>query len=207
MAMRAVLTGDIVNSTQLEKSGEKKLLKALHQVLEPYKFEFYRGDSFQVYMKDPQKSLRVALLCRLIAIGLNQGEYLTATDIRISIGIGNVITPVRTLGSAKGEAFVLSGRSFDEIQKTETRLAITVENKVVNTGLQVIADYINSILKGMTAKQAEVVVELLKGQIQQKVTTLLNKSKSTISQLVSAGRWNEIEKLLLQYETLINQLI
>lgn len=207
MAMRAVLTGDIVNSTQLEKSGEKKLLKALHQVLEPYKFEFYRGDSFQVYMKDPQKSLRVALLCRLIAIGLNQGEYLTATDIRISIGIGNVITPVRTLGSAKGEAFVLSGRSFDEIQKTETRLAITAENKVVNTGLQVIADYINSILKGMTAKQAEVVVELLKGQIQQKVTTLLNKSKSTISQLVSAGRWNEIEKLLLQYETLINQLI
>lgn len=207
MAMRAVLTGDIVNSTQLEKSGEKKLLKALHQVLEPYKFEFYRGDSFQVYMKDPQKSLRVALLCRLIAIGLNQGEYLTATDIRISIGIGNVITPVRTLGSAKGEAFVLSGRSFDEIQKTETRLAITAQNKVVNTGLQVIADYINSILKGMTAKQAEVVVELLKGQIQQKVTTLLNKSKSTISQLVSAGRWNEIEKLLLQYETLINQLI
>lgn len=207
MAMRAVLTGDIVNSTQLEKSGEKKLLKALHQVLEPYKFEFYRGDSFQVYMKDPQKSLRVALLCRLIAIGLNQGEYLTATDIRISIGIGNVITPVRTLGSAKGEAFVLSGRSFDEIQKTETRLAITVENKVVNTGLQVIADYINSILKGMTAKQAEVVAELLKGQTQQKVTTLLNKSKSTISQLVSAGRWNEIEKLLLQYETLINQLI
>lgn len=207
MAMRAVLTGDIVNSTQLEKSGEKKLLKALHQVLEPYKFEFYRGDSFQVYMKDPQKSLRVALLCRLIAIGLNQGEYLTATDIRISIGIGNVITPVRTLGSAKGEAFVLSGRSFDEIQKTETRLAITAENKAVNTGLQVIADYINSILKGMTAKQAEVVAELLKGQTQQKVTTLLNKSKSTISQLVSAGRWNEIEKLLLQYETLINQLI
>jgi hypothetical protein len=207
MPIHAVLTGDIVNSTQLEKSVEKALLKAMHQVMEPYKFEFYRGDSFQVYMKEPHKALQVALLCRSIAISLGQNETVSSSDIRISIGIGRIEAPVRTLGAAKGEAFILSGRSFDEMQKTATRLTISAENKTINTGMQVIADYINSIFKGMTAKQAEVIVELLKGQNQQKVTAILNKSKSTISQLVSAGRWTEIEKLLQQYETLINLMV
>ena len=33
MAIRAVLTGDIVNSTQLGQATEKKLLKSLQQML------------------------------------------------------------------------------------------------------------------------------------------------------------------------------
>ena len=59
----------------------------------------------------------------------------------------------------------------------------------------------------MTPKQAAVIIELLNGEAQQKVATELNKSKSTISQLVSAGRWPEIEKLLQQYDDIINLLV
>lgn len=207
MPLHAVLTGDIVNSTKLKKPKEKELIKSLHKILEPYKFEFYRGDSFQVFMKEPQKSLQISLLCRLMAIGLNNGAEKIDSDIRISIGLGNVNNPVKSLGSAKGEAFIISGRIFDEMQKKGTRLAINAENKIVNTGLQVISEYINSILNGITAKQAEVIVELLKGHTQLQVSMTLQKSKSTISQIVHSGRWNEIEKLLLHYETFINELI
>jgi len=205
MPVHAVLTGDIVNSTQLTPAVEKQLVKALQQVLEPYKFEFYRGDSFQVYMKTPAKALQAALLCRTAALRIAQDEESVA-DVRIAIGLGDVTTPVRTLASAKGDAFILSGRALDAIQKTSTRLAIDVQHPLGSVGLQVIADYVNAIFDNMTAKQAEVIFELLKGATQQKVATDLNKSKSTISQIVSSGRWNELEKLLQQFEHIINLL-
>lgn len=206
MAIHAVLTGDIVNSTKLLSAIEKKLLKILHQILTPYKFEFYRGDSFQVYMKEASKSLLVALQCRTAAINMIQDESMPTSDIKIGIGLGAVNAPVKSLGSAKGEAFILSGRSFDELEKSQTRLSISINDNIVQLAFEVIADYIDLIYHGMTAKQAEVIFELLKGNSQQEVALKLNKSKSTIHQHVTSGRWAKIENLLQQYEKLILQL-
>src|SRR5678810_916849 len=101
MAIKAVLTGDIVNSTKLGAAAEKKLVKTLQQLLADYQFEFYRGDSFQVYLKEANKALQTALLCRSAAISITQGEQTIASDVRISIGIGQVNTRVLSLGSAK----------------------------------------------------------------------------------------------------------
>ena len=207
MAIKAVLTGDIVNSTKLKKAVEKKLLLLLHATLSDYKFEFYRGDSFQVYVTNPSEALKTALLCRTAAISISKNEEINLSDVRVSIGIGTVKTLVKTLGAAKDEAFVLSGRAFDELEKSETRLSISTGNNLANAGLAVISDYINAILKTMTGKQAEVIFELLKGQTQQEVAKLLKRSKSTIHQHVISGRWNEVEKLLHQYAHIINQLL
>jgi hypothetical protein len=72
--------------------------------------------------------------------------------------------------------------------------------------LQVIADYCNAIFKTMTGKQAAVIFELLLGKSQLVVAKKIKKSKSTVSQHVSAGRWVEIEKLLINYNNIVNQL-
>ncbi|HTE12732.1 MAG TPA: hypothetical protein VK645_17250 [Chitinophagaceae bacterium] len=207
MAIQAVLTGDIVNSTRLGQAVEKKLLRGLQQLLAGHRFEFYRGDSFQVYVKNAGTALQTALLCRTAAISIAGNAATVSSDIRISIGIGKVKTPATGLGMAKGEAFVLSGRAFDEITKKDIRLAIASTNELANEGLQVIADYINSIFKMMTGKQAGVIFELLKGETQQAVAVKLKKSKSTINQHVNAGRWPEIEKLVEHYQNIINQLL
>src|SRR6185295_16281359 len=108
--------------------------------------------------------------------------------------------------TAKGEAFLLSGRALDSMSKTEGRLVIVTENKLANHALGVMSDYINSIYKQMTPKQAEVIFELLKGYSQQHVAEKLNRSKSTISQHVMAGRWDEIENILNKYQEIV-QLI
>ena len=200
--LHAVLTGDIVNFTKLRPEEEKQLFKALEKILKSYSFEFYRGDSFQVFIKEPQFALKIALLCRSAAITISQ-----SCDIRISIGIGTVIAPVKKLGAAKGEAFLLSGRAFDKMQKAGARLVIASGNEMINEGLTVLANYIDSIYNNLTSKQATVINGLLKGETQQKMTDELNKSKSTIHQLTISGRWAEIERLLLQFETLINYLL
>ena len=206
MELKAVLTGDIVNSTKLKPVAEKKLIKILQTVLANYQFEFYRGDSFQVFVKNAEEALEIALLCRTAAINVSKSDQDIKSDIRISIGIGMVQLPVKNLATAKGSAFVLSGRAFDEFLKTDARLSIAVENGLANTAVEIISDYLNQLFKVMTYKQAEVIFELLQHKTQQEVAKFLKKSKSTINQHVMAGGWNEIEKLLQQYKSIVHQL-
>jgi hypothetical protein len=208
-SISAVLTGDVVNSTQLSLLQEKSLFKLLSALFtEKYKFEFFRGDSFQLYMDDPKDALRLALACRTAAIGLTGNgiaENGERYDVRISVGIGQVSMPVKSLSIAKGEAFLLSGRNFDSLGNSR-HLAITCDNEIADIGLAVIADYLDIICQEMTVKQAELIMALLQGSTQQQVAITLDKSKSTISQLASAGRWPEIEKLLQYYQNMIEKL-
>lgn len=199
----AVITGDIVNSTKLSGENEKLLFKQLKEWFRPYTFEFFRGDSFQVYLKDAKDALKLALMCRTLAIHLHSPEHEPLCDIRISIGIGTVSLPVRTLATAKGEAFLLSGRSFDSMVKEGKRLHLSINNPVAALTLELIADYLDSIYSGVTTKQAEVILELLNGRTQQEIAEKLSRSKSTVNQHVGSGRWEEIDKILGQYVKLL----
>ena len=115
MATSAVITADIVNSTQLGKPDERKLLKTLEEIFQHNKLEFYRGDSFQVYLKDATEALGLILHARAAALKLVPAISEPIFDVRASIGIGAVHLPVRSLSTASGEAFLLSGRAFDNI--------------------------------------------------------------------------------------------
>src|SRR5580692_2684262 len=190
MTIGAVLTGDIVNSTKLPSSQEEWLLEVLDRFLNPHPHEFYRGDSFQAYIKEPSEALELALACRAVTIEITTKEDASVRgDIRIGIGIGEIVVPVSSLGSAKGEAFLLSGRELDELQKTERRLAISCSNKMANIGFEIAADYLDSIFMEMTGKQADVIVSLLRGVTQQQVAISSKRAKSTISELANVGRW------------------
>lgn len=201
--MAAVITADIVNSTKLSEANEKLLFSELEELLKPYRSEFFRGDSFQVYLENAKDALKLALACRSLAIQLPTAEEEPLSDIRISIGIGNVVLPVKSLATAKGEAFLLSGRSFDSMVKTGKRLIISIEDPLANLALELVSDYLDSIYSGMTTKQAEVILELLRGRTQQEIAEKLGRSKSTVNQHVGSGRWAEIEKILKQYEQVL----
>lgn len=203
MSIKAILTCDIVNSTKLTPAKERKLLAVINEIFTQHKIEFFRGDSFQVFIKEPENALVLSLLCRMAAIKLYKEQKEQVADVRISIGIGEVKQPVKVLTTAKGEAFLLSGRTFDEIAKTHQRLAITINNPIANQGLEVITDYINHIFEKISAKQAEVIFELLKGETQKAVAKKIKKTKSTIHQLATAGQWPQLEKLLHQYTNII----
>jgi hypothetical protein len=206
MAIQAVLTGDIVNSTRLNAASGKRLLKVLQQLLAPHRNEFYRGDSFQVYLKHAGDALRLALCCRTAAIRLAAVQPGVVSDVRISIGIAATRAPGKALGIAAGPAFLLSGRAFDQLVKKNSRLVINSSLPLASEGLQILAAYTDAIFKDMTGKQAMVIFELLKGASQQEAATLLGKSKSTIHQHVLAGRWPEIDQLLQHYTNIVKQL-
>ncbi len=204
--MAAVITGDIVNSTRLKKAEEKTLIKDLSLILKSYKFEFYRGDSFQVYMPEPNQALKIVLQARAAAKRISSGFSSPFADIRASIGIGDITTPFKELKTAKGEAFLLSGRTFDEMSKSGKRLKIQSANESLNLGLKIIANYADSLFALLTSKQAAVVFELLMDRNQVEAAKRLKKSQPTINKHAQSARWIEINNLIEDYQLFIDQL-
>lgn len=90
------------------------------------------------------------------------------------------------------------------MSKSDIRIAIAIQNPLASEGMQIVTQYINAIFETMTAKQAEVIFELLKGEMQKSIARKLKKTKSTIHQRLTSGRWPELEKLLNGYENIVN---
>jgi hypothetical protein len=205
MTLSAVITADIVNSTRLSKNEMKKLMKSLETLFMPHQFEFFRGDSFQVYLKDPEEALPVVLQARTAAIRLGTEGFLS--DIRASIGIGAVKLPVRSLTTASGEAFLVSGRSFDTMTP-EQRLLIAggEKNAAANLGLQVTARFIDYLFQRLTSKQAAVIFELMQKRTQVETARKLKKSQATVHKHIQSAGWTELEKNITAYKNIVATL-
>jgi hypothetical protein len=206
MQKGAVITADIVNYTKLSSNEQKKLIHIISAQAKSYKLEFYRGDSFQVYLKHPNESLKFVIKLRTAAKKINHGSMISVADMRASIGIGNVNRPIRTLRTASGEAFILSGRNFDNINDSSQKLVIQSEIPSIDPTLKVIAHFVDYLLQRVTSKQAEVIFELLNDHTQTEVAKLLHKSQATISQHLQSAGWPEIEKLLEEFDNLTSQI-
>lgn len=199
MSVSAVLTADIVKFTRLSPVLKKRMIAKLAVVLKKYKFEFYRGDSLQVYIKNPGEALELAFRLRSVA-----RSFSFVNDVRVSIGIGKVVTQPRTLRTATGEAFVLSGRAFDQL-KGGQNLWIQSSNENANIAFRVIGYYSDSIFRRLTSKQSEVVTELLNENTQIQAAKKLKKAQATVNKHAQAAGWAEIEKLISEYKQVINQ--
>lgn len=201
MPISAVITADIVNSTLLSPKLEKSLKNTFLSILKPYKSEFYRGDSFQVYINEPQIALKIVFQIRTAA-----RRIALLHDIRASIGIAEEVSPVINLNNAKGEAFIMSGRAFEDMTKTERRLLIRSSDESINVALDVISRFADNLLTNLTSKQAEVVFELLSDSTQTEAAKKLKKSQATINKHAQSADWTDIQELLENYQQLIAQI-
>jgi hypothetical protein len=200
---RAVITADIVNFTKLDKKEQKKLLTGISSISKANTLEFYRGDSFQVFLEQAADALDYLVLLRSAAKKLIPGQAIPIADIRSVIAIGPVKMPVKQLSTTSGEAFTLSGRSFDTLKEPQ-RLIILSVNEAVNPALRVISLFIDYLFDHLTARQAEVIFELMKESTQTEVAKILRKSQATINQHVQSSGWPEIKKLLKEYQNLVS---
>jgi hypothetical protein len=116
----AVLTGDIIRSTELSVEQMNRTRSIVERTVREFRPkppravcgapEFFRGDSWQLLLKEPRWALRVALSI--------QAALLAEIDVRtrISIGVGGAdFIDARRISLSTGEAFTLSGRALDAI--------------------------------------------------------------------------------------------
>lgn len=198
MPFVAVITGDIANSTKLPPIQLKKMIGQFKTLLAAHTLEFYRGDSFQLLVRNPPDALQV--LFQLRAIARSYGQDI---DVRAGIGLGTANTRVRELRTATGQAFILSGRAFDALDKSTT-LHIQSSKIAANLPLQLLSDYTNFVFQQITARQAAVIQQLLAGRTQQQAAQKLKISQPTINQQARNGGWPELERILSHFKNIMD---
>lgn len=118
----AVITGDIVRSAKLSSSDLDRVFDAVAAAAAKIaahddaallgRVERFRGDGWQIALRDPKWSLRACLLARAQIRTLDR-----AFETRAVIGIGRVEhLDARSLAGSTGEAFRLSGQGLDDLR-------------------------------------------------------------------------------------------
>lgn len=203
--IRAVITADIVNSSLLDKTEMFSLKRGIERILRTrdMQFTFYRGDSFNVVCPT-DFALEMACLLRTRAIQSSDASVGRFIDIRMAMGIGIVEEPFRELSTAKGSAFILSGREMDLMEKQGPRLSIRCSDAAIDAGLAAVALLSDLIVTKLTIRQATVVHELIRGATQMKAAKKLKKSQSTINKHARVAHWKELQQVLMIYHKLIS---
>jgi len=202
----AVITADIVNSKALGLEALNNLTDRLKELINANmaKFlSFYRGDSFQCYCVDPYPAYRLALQMRSEVKLFSPKSEKDLTDLKISLGIGGIDSPITSINKAMGQAFIISGEELDKLASRDRRFIMKSENPGVNIALDAISLFTDYLFRDLTFKQAEVLQHLLNSRTQIEIANILKKSQSTINRHVQALGWSELEHLLDLYNQCI----
>ena len=200
--MEAIITGDLINSRQVEPNEWMPALKIVLKKYgrEPKNWEIFRGDSFQLNTK-PEDALMAAIL---IKAEIKQWKNL---DVRIGIGLGEITYQAAKITESNGTAFLNSGECFEELKKQT--LAIKTPNKDLNTTLNLMIELASLTIDRWTETAAKLIkIKIENPNVNQKdLANLLNKTaQGTISEVLKRGGYDEIQKLLNYYKLKISEL-
>lgn len=194
--LKGVITGDLVNSTNISPVWRQLVIDALSasvsdcNTLTPVRMEIYRGDSFQVLVEDPEYSLAVAIALRA-KLRAATPENQEIWDARLSVGVGNVSFETGSILTSDGEAFRLSGRAFDSIGKKRLTLATPWEE--FDYALDLLTRFADEIISSWTVRQATIVSHSLIVQKKQKdMAKELNMTRQNFNYL-----WNSAKAQLI----------
>lgn len=218
--MIAVLTADLIDSSQYDEGVLKKVLDTLSSefqlITKEYKkkevrFDIYRGDSFQGIIKDPAQALLISLQIKaaINKIHLKKTRksrtYSKIADFKIAIGIGTIDLERKAIAESNGQAFQFSGRSLDDMKnenrKTRLKTPEQETDDEFNTGFYLM----DTITDKWSTASAEVVYYLLKGLKEREIARELNITQSAVNQRKKASGWEAINTLLTRYHYVITK--
>ncbi len=204
----AVITADLVNSTQFEVETTQNWLNGLIDLLlsdQSFTWtlvpEIFRGDSFQAVLENYEEAMRVALLCR--AYIRSQKIDDTEIDIRIAIGIGGIKKLTDRPGTSDGEAFRLSGHLADQIKNQNARIGIHFNSERIE--MEIINALLETLIENWTTAQSEIICKLMLRKTFTEIAEELDISQSAVSQRAKSAKWWVVEQLLKTLPILLSK--
>ena len=169
-----VISGDVVSSIAV--INERKILigdilerafadadKAFPDTL-PLPVDVYAGDSWQLLVSEPIKSLR---------IGIHFRAHLKAIEIdtRVAIAIGKIDSfPQTRVSGGLGEAYINSGRALADLKNSRhDRLKVVLPDMEQQKAVDAIVGFIDALITGWSPSQAAAVTGKLKGLTQKEI--------------------------------------
>ena len=200
--MIAVITGDIVES---EDNPPKDWLDILKQGLNlygktPNDWEIYRGDEFQLKIKNPKNAMRIALSLKA------KMKSETSTDVRMALGIGKEEHKSNKISESNGEAYVFSGRKLDDLKKEKNSMQLK-SNFLWEKEMNLLLKFAMTIADKWTQASAEVMFECLKHpeKTQTELAEKLGIQQNTLSERRKRANVDLFEDLIHLYEEKIQR--
>lgn len=219
----AVITGDVVRSSELRQSERSALpdilrevyseLRSRHEATLPYQIDVFSGDSWQAYVRDPSRALAIALYLRA-----RMKERLNVVN-RVVLAVDRVdFLQPESVSESDGPAFRRSGRAVMSLEKTEHfRLLVPEEldtNGPIRLAADSIADLIDHLFLHWTRAQAQAVAHMLINypdeHRQQDVADAWRPqpiSQPAVNKHLRSAGWELVHRSVARYEALIRVIL
>jgi hypothetical protein len=122
-------------------------------------------------------------------------------DTRIAVGIGESEEESESLGKANGEAFLLSGRTLDNLKGSKQSIGIA-SNDTYQMELETECTLVDCIIGRNSALQCEVINLKLLEYTEIEIAKKLGIAQSAVNQRSNNGGWNAIHAMVQRYETI-----
>jgi hypothetical protein len=151
--MISIITGDIVNSRDFPSKFWTKVLKEILSTFgkSPNDWEIYRGDEFQIEVKNIEETISIALQIK---------AYLKSNglDARMSIGVGDKSFKTKRISESNGSAFINSGELFDTLKTQKISLAINSGNLEFDSEMNLMLKMASTFMDSWLVQSAELVL-------------------------------------------------
>jgi hypothetical protein len=206
----AVLTGDLVSSRRLSAERLERARRLIGEGAarfrrrQPHAIsgvpEVFRGDAWQLLLREPRWALRVALLMRALLLAGDE------VKTRVSIGIGGVdVIDRRRVSLSTGEAFTLSGHALDSLTGYfDLTGALPERAAPLAAWFPAMLHLCSGLVRPWTRRQAEIVSlalladnpthESIAGSLRPRV------SKQSVSESLAAARWRPLMEAIRVFE-------
>ena len=205
MEIKGVITGDIINSSDIKGEDRTKLLSVIDGLVAELKkitllkIEIYRGDSFQIHVDNPSQALKIAILIRAKLRSYADKKW----DTRLAVGIGSIDFESKNVVTSDGEAYLNSGREFDKLGKK--KLGVCTPWSDFNNELLVSTAFADNIISKWTSKQSKSFFLSVSRDITQKqLAEEMNTKPQNISQTLLKANESLIIEYIKRYESVIN---
>ncbi len=207
----AILTGDVVHSSRLKVETRRNLPELLRHVSDelrqawpqevPLDISIFRGDAWQILVKDPALALRAALFFRA---GIIAGSTDTPLDTRIAVAVGAIdFVPKGGVTEGDGPAYRESGKALDGLREP-FRLSLTGEGTSQGVlASAVAAPLLDALIRNWTSRQAQAVQLRLRGLSQIEISARFRPkriSQQSVARHLERAQWPAIEAALVTLE-------
>jgi hypothetical protein len=203
--MTSVITGDIINSRK-QKEPEvwiNTLKNALSNLSSDTKYwEIYRGDSFQIEIRDYYSSFTASLYIKACV------KMIKGLDVRLAIGVGNKTYEGNDVTESNGEAFVFSGEILETLKKEKQNLRIKTKNPDIDEELNLYFKLALITMDNWSVNSAEIVKLSIENPdaLQSELGKLIGINQNAISNRQKRAHLEEILELDRMYRYKISLL-
>lgn len=202
-SMTSVITGDLIDSRKQKSKdwveGLKKILSLFGEA--PLQWEVYRGDEFQIEIKNPEDALLSAILVKahLKSIKL---------DARMSIGFGDKTHAAEKISESNGSAFIHSGELFETLKKQKVTLAIQTGNPLIDEKMNLMLQLALTFMDNWPAQSAEFVAIAIENPSlsQEELAPKLGIKRAAVSRRQKRAQFDLILSLDRYFRKQINTL-